>query len=148
MKRVKSTPWHPQQLVHWRSHLKESTPSLPGMTFNSFPSKNDNRQIQNHICSQQQMSICTMWPSFPSTCCLQFIIPTKNHYKYYFMPVSSITISLGTINFIRLSKRPLKFFPGWLFLTSLDFSCSLRSLRTYERSTCKKPTILSAHFQF
>ena len=32
MKRVKSTPWHPQQLVHWRSHLKESTPSLPGMT--------------------------------------------------------------------------------------------------------------------
>lgn len=32
MKRVKSTPWHPQQLVHWRSHLRESTPSLPGMT--------------------------------------------------------------------------------------------------------------------
>ena len=69
------------------------------------------------------MSICTMWPSFPSTCCLQFIIPTKNHYKYYFMPVSSITISLGTINFIRLSKRPLKFFflvgYSWLHSTFL-----------------------------
>ena len=34
------------------------------------------REVKHHAYVKWKMRICTMWPSFPFTCCLLFIIST------------------------------------------------------------------------